>query len=128
MKYSLSLALLASVSNAFPSYMMELHPEGLSAVERKMLGDAAAYKKRGDASLEKRVGFEPLLQYVSNTGEHQFVAPDLSKDSRGPCPGLNAMANHGYLPHNGVATIQQFMSATYQGMLQAVARSTNRNH
>lgn len=27
-------------------------------------------------------------------------------------PGLNAMANHGYLPHNGVATIQQFIDGT----------------
>ncbi|KAF2086698.1 hypothetical protein K490DRAFT_44011 [Saccharata proteae CBS 121410] len=41
----------------------------------------------------------------------QFVAPG-DGDARGMCPGLNAMANHGYLPHNGVATIQQFIDAT----------------
>lgn len=31
------------------------------------------------------------------------------------------MANHGYLPHNGVATIQQFIDGTYKvfGMAQA---------
>jgi hypothetical protein len=39
-----------------------------------------------------------------------------SGDQRGPCPGLNAMANHGYLPHNGVATVQQFIDGTYEGM------------
>ncbi|KAF8343774.1 Chloroperoxidase [Cantharellus anzutake] len=27
--------------------------------------------------------------------------PPLPTDSRAPCPGLNAMANHGILPHNG---------------------------
>ncbi|KAF2764567.1 hypothetical protein EJ03DRAFT_346179 [Teratosphaeria nubilosa] len=28
------------------------------------------------------------------------------------CPGLNALANHNYLPHNGFATIQQFIDGT----------------
>jgi len=41
------------------------------------------------------------------------VAPGAG-DARGECPGLNAMANHGYLPHNGVATIQQFVTGTAQ--------------
>ncbi|CZR61858.1 uncharacterized protein PAC_11755 [Phialocephala subalpina] len=41
------------------------------------------------------------------------VGFDASKQYRGPCPGLNAMANHGYIPHNGVATIQQFIDGTY---------------
>ena len=31
------------------------------------------------------------------------------------CPGLNALANHGYIPHNGVATIQQFIDGTFKG-------------
>ncbi|KAJ7258668.1 Cloroperoxidase, partial [Mycena rebaudengoi] len=31
---------------------------------------------------------------------HQWVAPK-SIDSRSPCPGLSALANHGYLPHDG---------------------------
>ncbi|KAF9060232.1 Peroxidase, family 2-domain-containing protein [Rhodocollybia butyracea] len=31
---------------------------------------------------------------------HQWQAP-LPTDSRGPCPGLNTLANHGFLPRNG---------------------------
>jgi hypothetical protein len=58
--------------------------------------------------------FDAPTQYVSTTGEHAYVAPT-STDLRGPCPGLNAMANHGYLPHNGVATISQFIQGTYDG-------------
>lgn len=27
-------------------------------------------------------------------------------------PGLNAMANHGYLPHNGVGSITDFITGT----------------
>ncbi|EME38183.1 hypothetical protein DOTSEDRAFT_141173 [Dothistroma septosporum NZE10] len=55
--------------------------------------------------------FNATLQYVSNQGQYAFKAPGTG-DARGECPGLNAMANHGYLPHNGVATIQQFIDAT----------------
>lgn len=43
----------------------------------------------------------------------QFIAPGPG-DERGECPGLNAMANHGYLPRNGRATILQFTQATQQ--------------
>ncbi|KAJ3999222.1 Peroxidase, family 2-domain-containing protein [Lentinula boryana] len=31
---------------------------------------------------------------------HQWQAPSPT-DSRGPCPGLNTLANHGFLPRNG---------------------------
>ncbi|KAI4154341.1 MAG: hypothetical protein LQ340_001735 [Diploschistes diacapsis] len=57
--------------------------------------------------------FNAELQYVSNAGAHAFVAPG-EGDQRGPCPGLNAMANHNYIPHNGIATIEQFMNGTYE--------------
>lgn len=30
-----------------------------------------------------------------------FHPPSLNTDSRGPCPGLNALANHGILPRSG---------------------------
>jgi len=34
------------------------------------------------------------------TGAHEWCPPK-EGDSRSPCPALNAMANHGYLPHDG---------------------------
>lgn len=40
------------------------------------------------------------------TGEHEFQPPNLAGgDQRGPCPGLNALANHGYIPRNGVVSV-----------------------
>ncbi|KAG4425993.1 hypothetical protein IFR04_000937 [Cadophora malorum] len=58
--------------------------------------------------------FNEKLQHVSTTGEHAFVAPNLAAgDQRGPCPGLNAMANHGYLPHNGVGSHTDFIKGTF---------------
>ncbi|KAK7039276.1 hypothetical protein VNI00_010181 [Paramarasmius palmivorus] len=33
--------------------------------------------------------------------EHQFIPPVNPSESRAPCPALNALANHGYLPRSG---------------------------
>ena len=52
--------------------------------------------------------FSASEQYVNvqpGSG-HQYQDPG-SNDKRGPCPGLNAAANHGFLPRNGLPTIQQ---------------------
>lgn len=55
--------------------------------------------------------FNEEEQFVSTTGQYAFVAPDFANgDVRGPCPGLNAAANHGYLPHDGVPSIAQSKS------------------
>lgn len=56
-------------------------------------------------------GFDAKAQRIDVSGDHAFLPPGHG-DLRGPCPGLNALANHNYLPHNGVATIDQFISAT----------------
>ncbi|KAI0523800.1 hypothetical protein F5B22DRAFT_659546 [Xylaria bambusicola] len=55
--------------------------------------------------------FDAKKQYVSTKGKHAFVPPSGS-DRRGPCPGLNSMANHGYIPRNGIATIQEIVSGS----------------
>ncbi|KAF7193916.1 Aromatic peroxygenase [Pseudocercospora fuligena] len=42
---------------------------------------------------------------------HQFVAPDYTKDIRGPCPGLNVAANHNFLAHDGIVTYNELVDA-----------------
>ncbi|KAL9003549.1 MAG: hypothetical protein Q9188_003590 [Gyalolechia gomerana] len=39
---------------------------------------------------------------------HTFEAPG-SNDIRGPCPGLNAAANHHFLSHDGITTFNELM-------------------
>lgn len=53
-------------------------------------------------------GFDEEEQFVDVTKSsgHAFQRPK-STDERGQCPGLNAAANHGFLPRNGIATIAQ---------------------
>lgn len=55
--------------------------------------------------------FNAQQQYVSNKGKYAFNPPS-GTDQRGPCPGLNAMANHGYFPHNGVGNMADFVQGT----------------
>lgn len=42
---------------------------------------------------------------------YTFQAPG-PNDSRGPCPGLNLLANYGYLPRNGYVNLGQVIDAT----------------
>ncbi|OCH90908.1 Cloroperoxidase [Obba rivulosa] len=46
--------------------------------------------------------------------DHPFMAPEPT-DQRGPCPGLNVLANHGYLPHSGIVTQADVVSAVSEG-------------
>lgn len=58
--------------------------------------------------------FDAEAQLVSVSGDHAWEAPGPG-DIRGPCPGLNAAANHNYLPRNGIATY----ASVQTGLLQA---------
>jgi hypothetical protein len=87
-----------------------------SALPAYATSDGARLLKRTEK--EKRIlgilpGFDAAAQRIDVSGAHAFVPPNFAAgDIRGPCPGLNALANHNYLPHNGVATIAQFIDAT----------------
>ncbi|RAO70416.1 uncharacterized protein BHQ10_006428 [Talaromyces amestolkiae] len=63
-------------------------------------------------AIKKRNILDSLYSPIKVTGEHAFVAPDFaSGDQRGPCPGLNALANHGYIPHDGVVSLAEVVPA-----------------
>ncbi len=114
MKYSswvAALAFCATEIAAFPSRMFDFN---ISEEEKRRIAGIASEIKSKRAGTPLAPGFSASQQYVSTTGEYAFVPPGPS-DLRGPCPGLNAMANHGYIPHDGVATISQFIQGTYEG-------------
>ncbi|CZR52765.1 related to oxidase [Phialocephala subalpina] len=63
--------------------------------------------------VKRRSTFNPEAQLIDVHGEHEFIMPNYTAgDVRGPCPGLNTLANHAYLPRNGIATIAQYIDAT----------------
>ncbi|KAJ2914351.1 heme-thiolate peroxidase, partial [Candolleomyces efflorescens] len=49
-----------------------------------------------------------------NDADHPWE-PLRPGDERGPCPALNTLASHGYLPRDGVATPAQLITATQEG-------------
>jgi hypothetical protein len=51
---------------------------------------------------------------IETSGKHAFQAPGQS-DQRGPCPGLNALANHNYISHNGITSHGEVVTAINQG-------------
>ncbi|KIJ47013.1 hypothetical protein M422DRAFT_29002 [Sphaerobolus stellatus SS14] len=46
---------------------------------------------------------------------HPFILPG-PDDIRGPCPALNTLANHGYLPRTGVARPDEIVTAVMEGL------------
>lgn len=116
MKYSLCLATLALQASqviAFPAQMFDLNVNEEEKRELARISLAVEANTKRDI-VSRAPGFNSSQQYVSNQGAHKFVPPGKG-DLRGPCPGLNAMANHNYIPHNGIATISQFVQGTYDG-------------
>ncbi|KAJ3533548.1 heme-thiolate peroxidase [Fusarium decemcellulare] len=58
------------------------------------------------------IDFNPKEQLIDVHGDHEFQPPNWEAgDVRGLCPGLNTLANHNYLPRNGVATWLQYVEA-----------------
>ncbi|QRV75559.1 peroxidase family 2 domain protein [Ceratobasidium sp. AG-Ba] len=67
-------------------------------------------KVRRNSQSHKIAVFDAAKQKVDVSGIHIFQPPG-PKDLRGPCPGLNALANHGYLPRSGLVTFDQAIQA-----------------
>lgn len=80
-----------------------------AATQLKVLEEALPYERR-------QVAFDPQAQFVSTTGKHAWRAPRFdSGEQRGPCPGLNALSNHGYLPRSGVTPWTTIAKMTNEG-------------
>lgn len=61
----------------------------------------------------KRQGFDATAQLIDVSGAHAFLAPSAS-DLRGPCPAMNALANHGYISRDGYTNFQEAFDAVIQ--------------
>ena len=54
----------------------------------------------------KRLLFDHSTKAAEVDGLHSWQAP-IEGQQRGPCPGLNALANHGYISRDGVVTLPE---------------------
>ena len=67
------------------------------------VGISAKYPYGGAKSGSEGTGKGGYIVPDPNDPDHQFIAPG-PNDIRGPCPGLNAAANHGFLARDGIVT------------------------
>lgn len=125
MRFQTALLLaLSALSSAYPGLMGASKEEVEAMVIEKRLEE----EKRDPQILAPIVG--PILDTIKGLLGSVASAVDLSNkrpepgfdfrapgpnDSRGPCPGLNLLANHGYLPRNGKVTFGQILTATARG-------------
>ena len=57
--------------------------------------------------------FQPAAHPIDVSNAHAYIAPGAS-DLRGPCPAMNALANHGYIARNGYTNLLEALNATMQ--------------
>ncbi|KAJ4384921.1 hypothetical protein N0V86_000525 [Didymella sp. IMI 355093] len=114
MKVSLicSAALFSLATVAFPANLLkgDISTEQLAEITALAERITKEAERKPQSANAKR-SFDADAQHVSTTGDYAYMAPG-PNDLRGPCPGLNVMANHGYLPRNGVASVAQLTTAS----------------
>ncbi|KIJ53184.1 hypothetical protein M422DRAFT_155503 [Sphaerobolus stellatus SS14] len=107
---TLLLFTLVRLAVAFPAY------ESLAGVSERDINEYIA--RNGVAPIPNPPA--PLAKgqdgiKLVNDPAHPYIAagPD---DIRGPCPALNTLASHGYLPRNGIVRPDQLVTAVMEGL------------
>ena len=105
--------LFLSQAKAFPQFNLKA-ANGFS--KRSIVIPADCPHSRMHKQTKRQTAFDPVQQHISTTGQHAFVPPNFAAgDQRGPCPGLNALANHGYIPHSGIVDVATVTNAVENG-------------
>ncbi|KAG9590195.1 hypothetical protein KCU77_g2505, partial [Aureobasidium melanogenum] len=133
MKFNLAIAgaVLPSIAMGFPQMMGGSREDMIKMLEKRAAEEQLA--KREPQVLSTVTGLlstvvndvrgllegsvaEGVLNPSDKRPEpgYTFQAPG-PNDSRGPCPGLNLLANYGYLPRNGYVNYGQVLEATARG-------------
>ncbi|KAF6803852.1 oxidase [Colletotrichum musicola] len=113
------LPCLGSGVHAFPAYLNGALPDDVaSRLSEKV---ASVFHE----THEKRLLFDPMTTPIDVSGNHKFIPPDFDRgDQRGPCPGLNALANHGYISRKGVTSLVEVTAAINQIFGMGIELST----
>ncbi|MCJ1333363.1 hypothetical protein MMC10_010058 [Thelotrema lepadinum] len=119
MHFSILVAAMAASAHAFP-HMRDASPDvfqkaaklaarvppKLTARQQIPTDPLGFSKAQTNCGPTPCVTFSEADQLVSVTGQNAYASP-APDEIRGPCPGLNAAANHGYLPRSGIASLEE---------------------
>ncbi|KAK0546529.1 hypothetical protein OC846_005223 [Tilletia horrida] len=107
------LVTLLTTANAFPHLAEGWEHRSLAGMSEETINEIVAR--------QAIVGAQPAPASQSDTSSklvndanHPYIAPG-ANDIRGPCPGLNTLANHGYLNRSGIVTPQDIVRAVQAG-------------
>ncbi|PPQ65538.1 hypothetical protein CVT26_000495 [Gymnopilus dilepis] len=102
----------------------------LLAIQACTVSAFPAYQSLAGLSRDELDSIVPTLRFTPPPPPPGPLANDSSKlvhdaahpyeplkdgDQRGPCPALNTLASHGYLPRNGIVTPVQLVNAVQEG-------------
>ncbi|PSN64891.1 Cloroperoxidase [Corynespora cassiicola Philippines] len=111
MKLSSALLLLSSSAGLVHSFPSAARRNLENLTPEQMTNALHAFEKE---RLAKRIIVDSKKP-IDVTGQHAFRAPS-DLDQRGPCPGLNALANHGYISRDGITSFAEVVNAINQVM------------
>jgi hypothetical protein len=128
-----SVVLFSLATFAFPSNLLKndalLNTDAFLDKDALLEIDALVAKIRRESKTKRQLdliskpGFDANAQRVSTSGKHQYIAPG-PNDIRGTCPGLNVMANHGYISRTGVESVVQLALASTEVFGMGIDLST----
>lgn len=110
----------ACVVSAFPHMAEMVHQRGM---EKRIAPIAPFPEYPGSPSHAAYNSFNATAQLIDVTGDHAWAAPTAGQ-IRGPCAGLNAAANHGYLPRSGIATADSIAQGLWEAFSLSVDATT----
>ncbi|KIJ46283.1 hypothetical protein M422DRAFT_250333 [Sphaerobolus stellatus SS14] len=116
---SFLLLALIRLAEAFPTY------DSIAGLSEREINEYVA--RNGVAAIPNPPLPLPKGQdglKLVNDPAHPFIAAG-PNDIRGPCPALNTLASHGYLPRNGVVRPDQIVTAVMEGFLDEWQPLTN---
>ncbi|KAF8994353.1 Chloroperoxidase [Cyathus striatus] len=106
-KLTIIISLLPTISFGFPQYA------SLAGLSERELDIILPTLRAREATPPPPAPNDTSVKLV-NDKEHPWM-PLKPGDMRGPCPGLNTLASHGWLPRSGVATPSQIVNAVQDG-------------
>ena len=110
MKFSFPILTILS-GNILVNAFLSLHHTHLDGLTPEKLN--AAIRSVEEFKQAKRFIVD-VKKPIDITGKHAFKSPSRN-DQRGPCPVLNALANHGYISRDGVTSFAEVVTAINQG-------------
>ncbi|KAF7974264.1 hypothetical protein HWV62_13050 [Athelia sp. TMB] len=113
MQYLLSFIALSASANAYADIGKFVEAQRLARSLENRAAVVPFPPIGGVPRANGSVPFDAATQLVSVSGNHAWIAPGPT-DQRGPCPGLNAAANHNYLPRDGIATFETVQTGLYE--------------